>query len=243
MCMFCETRKADSKEDALPLWVRKHVADGDAPFHHWEVDNATGKQIRGWQAKGPDFKVKRVCQSHCNSGWMSRLEGDVEPFLGGLIKGRGRTLHRDGQRLVAFWAIKTAMTWQYSSREQPIPVQEAHRLYAERESRTPPSGWQVWIGSVDSPEINGYHCPARVKLALSGDGHARGYASTFAIGHVVFQVFGSELGDRAVPSPRDGTLIRAAMLPIWPYIRPATLPPTVVLDLIGLEEVARAVAL
>lgn len=82
MCIFCGNRKANSKEDALPRWIRKHVARGDAPFNHWEVDNATGELLKGWAAKGPDFKVRQVCKDHCNSGWMSRLEGDVEPYLG-----------------------------------------------------------------------------------------------------------------------------------------------------------------
>lgn len=160
MCVFCQVRKAESNEHALPSWVRDYVAKGDEPFNHREVDNATGEEIKNWPAKGPDFKVRRVCQNHCNGGWMSKLETDVQPFVRGLIQGHGRTLYADGQRTIAFWAIKTAMMWQYASRSQPIPPEALHALYEARVTRVPPPGMQVWIAATRNAGA-GYHCPAK----------------------------------------------------------------------------------
>lgn len=96
------------------------------------------------------------------------------------------------------------------------------------------------MGATNSLEVSGYHCPARVNLDLSDGGTARAYASTFAIGHVALQVFGSELHDRAERTFREGSVNKAALLPIWPYEGPVKLPPSVVLDLQALELVARA---
>jgi hypothetical protein len=236
-CVFCGA-KVESKEHAMPTWVRDLIAEGDEPFIHREVENATQQEIRGWAADGPDFKVRRVCQNHCNGGWMSELETAVQPYIAGLIKGHGRTLYRDGQQLVAFWALKTAMMWQYASRSQPIPPNELHALYERRGTRTPPPGWQVWIAATNGAGA-AYHCPARIKLDLPNGRDARAYASTFGIGHLALQVFGHELGERR--ATRDiGPPLGDALLRIWPYVGPVSLPPDYVLDLGGLEEAARA---
>jgi hypothetical protein len=236
-CVFCGA-KVESKEHAMPLWVRDLIADGDEPFIHREVEDASREQIRGWEADGPDFKVRRVCQNHCNGGWMSKLETDVQPYITGLIKGHGRTLYRDGQQLVAFWALKTAMMWQYASRSQPIPARELHALYEAREARVPPPGWQVWIASTRGAGV-GYHCPVSLKLGLPDGSDAQAYASTFSIGHLAFQVFGHELGEGRAKRDLKPPL-GDAVLQIWPYVGPVKLPPSVVLDLAGLELVARA---
>jgi hypothetical protein len=86
----------------------------------------------------------------------------------------------------------------------------------------------------------GFHRPVSVQLDLTNGGNARAYASTFAIGHVALQVFGSELHDGAERSFREGSAISRALAQIWPYVGSVKLPPQVVMTLSELELVAEA---
>lgn len=62
---------------------------------------------------GPDaaFKPQIVCDKRCNSGWMSKLETRVIPFLSRMIKGDPITLTLADQTDIALWSVKTAIVF------------------------------------------------------------------------------------------------------------------------------------
>jgi hypothetical protein len=54
-------------------------------------------------------ETKKLCRRQCNNGWMSDLENAVRPTMVCLINDIAMELDAEQQRLLALWAVKTAM--------------------------------------------------------------------------------------------------------------------------------------
>jgi hypothetical protein len=239
-CVFCGTRPAENKEHALPCWIQRCLdPEGKAVFHH-SYTNAAGETERSWTAKHFDFQVKRTCAKHCNEGWMSVLESAAQPFLGSLVKGCERTLHRDGQQIISFWAVKTAIVWELVVRNRVLPDRWFAEIYDGRTDRRLPRGVQVWIGACNDPRWSFLQC-GKVRLACEKSGAvSNGYGVTFTAGHLLMQIFGHDFGDdRSVRSIVEGTRLERTMLPIWPYKRKVEMPPPLVVTPLQVEQLAK----
>lgn len=212
-CVFCGRTGKLTREHVWPDWLSRFLIQEGAA--DWVVATSGAAEIQ----RAPMFSrtVKRVC-GPCNRGWMHRLEDDVQPFLKWLILGRDCTLDQQTQRLLAFWAIKSAMVAQFMHEDRPIPPAHYHALYEGREDRSPPAPIIVWLGSYvgrrhpvfwglrsHTVEID---APAGV---FSGD---QAYTATMSVGHFVVQVFGHSVGG-GVRLDRFGWR-RDATWPIWP---------------------------
>src|SRR5689334_2998942 len=112
-CIFCGGRPL-SKEHVWPQWIRK--VQGDRGMAHYRREIAG--DMTAWRDVDYNLQVKAVCKP-CNHGWMSDLETAVQPILSSLIVGNGRNLYRDGQRILATWATKTAMMFQSRDLDDP----------------------------------------------------------------------------------------------------------------------------
>ena len=149
----------------------------------------------------------RVVYQDCNSTWMSRLEAGVKKMLGPMIKrGQATKLTLEYQRLLATWAVKTALIMeQIQIAEQGVPDSEYHRFYSIQE---PPNGYEVWIahrtlrssGSTErallaaarktvvpicTTSLNATREVQRTQLT-----GRKAFGVTFVIGRVAFQIFG-----------------------------------------------------
>jgi hypothetical protein len=157
-----------------------------------------------------------VCK-RCNNGWMAQLEESAKPFLDAALQGRGRELHRAGQRTLAAWALKTAMT---AGRTQGagrgvIPPHDHAYLYEHGE---PPTGVRIWmtaytgakavaIGLTNGFDMNMNEHPDRDR------GWRDVWTATVAFGPVVFQALGSlapELLDVVRPDTANTHIL-------WPF--------------------------
>lgn len=69
-----------------------------------------------------DEKVKHVC-ARCNHTWMSDIENASRPFLEPMILGNGRPvpLSPTAQRILAIWAMKTALVVDVHLRTRRFP--------------------------------------------------------------------------------------------------------------------------
>jgi hypothetical protein len=239
MCVFCRTRPADSKEHALPLWLQPYLdPKGGGTFVHHYNDPA-GEPVRVWGADRPDIKVKRTCAEHCNNGWMSDLETAAQPVVGSLIKGYGRTLYRHGQQLIACWAVKTALMWEFATPTQALPDRWFAELYDGRSEHRIPRGVQIWIGACRTPGI-GFFKSCGLRLKKKSGEQANGYGVTFTVGRLVVQIFGHEFGeDGALRNIRKGTRLERTMLPIWPHVSQIQMPPDFVLTEPQLQQLAK----
>ena len=236
-CVFCRTRPADTKEHALPLWTQPYLDQkGGATFVHQYMD-PEGEPVREWSGDNLAIEVKRVCGS-CNNGWMSDLETAVEPFLGSLLKGNGRTLYKGGQNLIACWSIKTALMWEFAMPKQVLPSRWFSELYEGRADHRVPEGIQIWIGACVS-SWGGHFKSVPLELNKPSGERANGYGITFNIGRLIVQIFGHEFGhDGALRHIRPGTPLERTILPIWPYAKPAQMPPYFVLGEAQVEKLA-----
>ena len=168
---------------------------------------------------------------------MSALEKAVKPILGPMMtKGWVTPLSPPTQRLLAFWAVKTALVIEYlHPRHRVVPDAHYSALYA---AQSPPPGVMVWIarrnayGDLMSSSlkeaIGGVHIAAdnpslqRRVLQLANSGQAKMYRFTFTIGHVVFQVFGHNFPMKMEIG--GGEALADVVQRIWPIDEDITWP-------------------
>lgn len=242
MCFFCGTRKADSKEHAMPLWLQPYLDEiGGGRFQHHHEDS-DGTRTREWAADAPDIQVRQVCGEHCNSGWMSDLESKVQPFIGSVIKGNGRTYYRAGQQLIAFWSVKTALMFEFALDGQFLPTRWGSELYERRSEYRPPERVQIWIGSCQIPGVGFFRSNGLDLTRPSGE-KVGGYGVTFTIGRLVVQIFGHEFEGEPGGVLREavaGSRLEKTMLQIWPYVGEVKMPPPHVLNKSELDALSDA---
>jgi len=91
-----------------------------------------------------DWKVKCVCHTTCNNGWMRKLDDTAAPLLTSLITGKAARLTPGHQLIIATWAVMKAIVAEY---EDPHETTTHHmqRKSLFRNKR-PPEGWAVWLG-------------------------------------------------------------------------------------------------
>jgi hypothetical protein len=121
-CVFCGAADHKmSKEHVWPDWLRSHVPPDmlHRDFEYVYEASERGGEFR--RVKGQplfDMVVKGVCEP-CNNGWMSDVEGAVEPYVEGMLVGRGRLLHREGQAAIATWGTLKTLVAQRAFRDDP----------------------------------------------------------------------------------------------------------------------------
>lgn len=204
-CMFCGSAGPMSEEDVVPLWAGRAL-------------DATGRVVL---RRGPDgtfvreytglrVKLPGVCVS-CNTGWMSRLENTVKPWLSPAIRGEEIVLAMPQQRVVAFWAAKTALLYELAMRKRraamPLPDSNLRWIYEHRNDQKPIPGSFVWLAALDPDNTSAhdkerYTVSDQVTSSLRHDGKGSGsdwafanYLVTFTIGCLVVQVFGQDFSD------------------------------------------------
>jgi hypothetical protein len=177
-CAFC-VRKADSKEHAWPDWVLKRFTTNK---------NMIIGDIDGEQQFDPAQKAVRVrcvCVP-CNTGWMKGLEDSVIPIAGPLMHDLSIALKPEDKALLARWAIKTSMVWEYVSTKR-----ELYYTTIEREAFSSghmPQGTKVLIGrysghlSMQTFGADGSTVPAQ------GAGGTAAFCTTMTFGRLAVQV-------------------------------------------------------
>jgi hypothetical protein len=129
----------------LPRTMRTHerlhsIEYGDRSI--FKVDRRTHDPL--------DWKVRCVCESNCNNGWMRRLEDAAEPIIAPLITGCRMRLNQSQQEIAATWSIMKTIVAEF---EDPDQITTHHmqrkRLFTSR--RPPEEGWVVWMGHYPNP--------------------------------------------------------------------------------------------
>jgi hypothetical protein len=145
-CVFCDADGPLTLEHVFPDWLR--------PFLTIEGEHETGTQRRqifrvGREVTDTSFPaapatqtVRSVC-AECNNGWMSQLEGRAKPYLETILRGHGRSYHREGRTLLATWLVKTALI--AGSRFEPRLPGDFYRQL--REDQQPSENTRVWLGA------------------------------------------------------------------------------------------------
>jgi len=144
-CVFCgDDRNRLSDEHALADWISDLF-----PAYPAGVAQLVGAddRVRRWAQVPFQQRLKIVCVK-CNTGWMSRLEAAAKPFLTPMLLGQRQELRPRTQKLLAFWAVKTALVIDhFHPKERVVPDSEYRALYT---LRSPLPSHLVWLGRLQS---------------------------------------------------------------------------------------------
>jgi hypothetical protein len=231
-------------EHIWPDWARRMLPGDVIATHTVRADTPAARSSHTFRQRVFDHRVKVVCAG-CNNGWMSRLEKENQPFLEAALNGRGRVLHRDGQRALAAWAFKTVLVINrglFRAHRTGLPPAHAHHLLSRGE---PPSDVGIWLTAFTADE------PAYVMstgLALSGPGERvtdedspNFSIVTFTFGPLVFQVAGAVDPSAIGIVPAEINFPWAMIHRLWPYRGSFTWTPTPALDNRSLDAFANRI--
>ena len=144
-CGFCGGSGVN-KEHVWPDWMRKIIlAERGAPGKRFGVEHEQRGHVTRFRSADLETRVGMPC-GKCNNGWMRDLEDEVRPFMTGMVHpGQKTLLTAERRRLLARWALKTAMVFEF------VREREAHYFTAaeRRElmaSPAPGFGASVWLG-------------------------------------------------------------------------------------------------
>lgn len=157
---------------------------------------------------------------------MNDLEKAGRPFLIPMIRGHGTHLHRDGQELIAAWAVKTALAVHLTTPEKAAP--EDHYREMSRTHGAPRDTY-VWLAAYDGSGPIAYHQSSELSGETTTGLPVKGYATTLAVGHFVFQVVGYEGLHEEVTFTAQGNLAQV-VLGIRPFKGSIFWPPQGVLS-------------
>lgn len=219
-CVFCDGSGPLTREHVWPRWARSLLsADTELPVEHVIAVEGEILTRRSFLANGFDETTRKVCTT-CNSGWMAALEHQTKLILEAMVTDEPVTLDEHAQRILAAWALKTAIVHDCAQgapwRPSAMTAEASHLA----KTGVPTGNVLVWLsGFLDSP-------PARARLwgttanVLTMTGEkitADIYGATISLASVCFQVMYS-----AVPGMAEAFAIeeRPAISLLWPYQAP-----------------------
>jgi hypothetical protein len=202
-CPFCGDEGV-TEEHVIPQWLSRLLVErGDL------IDKASVHVPR--RLKKVDLTVP--CCETCNHEWLSVLENDVRPILAPMVRGENtRRLEPDQQRLLATWALKTAMMLDLTSGRPTIPAGFFHSLRQKREAFESSivdigayidSRWAVWAAP-----------PQPLHIDVADTEPPNGVVVTMLVGRAIFQVIIPF--DRGTVSMEDDRVYKDALVRIWP---------------------------
>ena len=195
ICVFCGEEKRATREHIYPDWVRK----GIGATGHTRVTRTKGDARSEGSTTGLTWILRRSICRDCNTGWMATsLESAVKEYLLPAMLGKPIVLEPAMQRVVATWAVKTALLFQMKAMadRQPrgfAPASNLRWLYDHRDNPEPPPGSHVWLAAVDAQlgtvdSHVGWHNATTSTPPLDMEL----YLVSFSVGYLVFQVFGQD---------------------------------------------------
>ena len=139
-CIFCGQHGPLTDEDAIPTWLMRIISPAALS---WGKNPAAWRKNMRPTPAGFRLKLPALCE-RCNSAWLGPIERRAKPKLLAWMAGVVSPLTQDDQRLLSFWAVKTAMTIQLAHPEASpvIPLAQYRELHRSRTH--PPAGFRVW---------------------------------------------------------------------------------------------------
>jgi len=147
-CIFCGSGNL-THEHIFSRWTHKFLPARSMSKYHVrrrelfiEPENRWIKRLGDIR----DWKVRCVCETKCNNGWMRKhIEDVASPIMTLLIKGEQVRLTPEQQRHIAAWAALKAMIAEYDPNSW-VTTHHMQRKYLMRSFLPPSRGWAIWIG-------------------------------------------------------------------------------------------------
>jgi hypothetical protein len=228
-CIFC-SRTGLSEEHIWPVWSHEFVPKSGSNLYTKKLQiaanqSAEKQDVSLTQHNGDitSMRVKVVCKTHCNNGWMSRLEQRAKPILVPLITGAPIVLSHPNQEIVATWIATKLLTIEAANPDPVTPAGEFPQLMGRRR---PPEIMRIWIGHFKGTIGSGaYHRQAAsAPLPVPFGGLSLVYTpkkqniqtQMFIIGQLFVQAVTTTVPAlKFNPPPEFSNVLRQ----IWPYER------------------------
>jgi hypothetical protein len=230
-CVFCGRSGQMSKEHVWSDWITgllpSDVLAADYSYVYEDTPRGEFQRVE----KQPLFqkKVRAVCEP-CNNNWMARREDAVKPYISGMLVGRGRQLHTEGQTAIATWGVLKALVAQRSFRQEDpygrIPREHYREVYETRDQPIVPEHFTVYTAqtawSKGKAQPGFYRLRGIARKGPKRD-HQDGYLLTFTVLNLAIQVLRIFEDDRAefVHSP----ILSDSVARIWPPVDSFVWPP------------------
>jgi hypothetical protein len=178
-CIFCDNNSG-SEEHLWAAWIHRRK-----PMGKLRVQIGNDQEYIDDNA---EQTINTVCHP-CNNGWMSRLEEKNIPALGDMLENRPTSIDAGRQRLLAEWAVKTAMVMDsMKDRRGDAKFYTREECLAMRLTRAIPEGTRIWIGALNEWHIGAFNTDFALFAGIGGPRIGTGIASTIVVGHFVVQV-------------------------------------------------------
>jgi hypothetical protein len=209
-CPFCD-RADPTDEHVFPQWLSKELA-------------ALGGLVDRGAEHGPrplrKIDITAPVCGMCNNRWLSVLENDAKPLLSRMLRGEQQRLFHKDQKLLATWALKTAMMLDLASGAAVIP---SGFFQAVRQRREPFPSSVVFIGAYNGMQWATWARHMPLQLGAPETQPPLGFVSTFTVFRVVFQVFahftsgGANMNDNRIYRDALAQIAPLRCLPVeWP---------------------------
>ncbi len=200
VCAFCGAADA-TDEHVFPKWVSRALTKL-APLQM--------KTEFGPRALTQIEVTAPVCEK-CNTRWLSVLEKDAQPILAPLIRGEERTVSPNEQRLLAAWAVKTALMLDLASGRSIIPT---GYYYNFRQVRQALPSQIVWLGAYNGSQKAIWAEHRALHFGIAPDEEPNGFVTTFTLFRCLFQVVGHFT--RGGATMNDTRVLARGLWPIAP---------------------------
>lgn len=149
-CAFCGVHGALTREDATPRWLGRLINQHFPPTGRWEAVEIRLGEDQPYSERShivggaSSHKPVVVCPG-CNNRWMSGLEQAVRSVLRPLVLGQPVHLTIDDMAVLAAWATKTALVYEFvqPAAEGTTASADDRHWFAAHRAPLPHSG--VWL--------------------------------------------------------------------------------------------------
>lgn len=212
-CIFCGRYGPITNEDAIPTWLMTMISP--AAFSWGKTRDDWRKNMRR-APNGYRLKLPALCE-RCNTAWLGPVERRAKPKLSAWMAGLMSPMTQEDQRLLAFWAVKTAMTVQiaHPQAKPVIPLLQYRELHKARTH--PPAGFYVWA-QIAPLRTHGVFFGTKPVLDLSAMDSA--YEVSFDIHRLSLRIVGSHGVDAASTATAIADIegYAQSMHQIWPTV-------------------------
>jgi hypothetical protein len=212
-CLFCDNNSG-SKEHLWPKWIH---ARNDFGALNFQLGGSEKKVI-----PDPEITVKTVCK-FCNNGWMSDLEAENIPTIGGMLQDLAIPLDKAQQKSVAAWSVKTAMVSDsMKGRAAPNQFYSQDERVKLRVTREIPPRTLIWIARIDGMHLGNFGTdfalfnPQKERIGM-------GSVTTIVAGHFVTQAVSVRLEKENTEISELGCKMgnwNESLVQIWPIQKP-----------------------
>jgi|HubBroStandDraft_6_1064221.scaffolds.fasta_scaffold147595_2 hypothetical protein len=151
LCIFCG-KPGMSEEHLFTDWLRADFPRTSHDSHVYatiDVDRQRST-VRHRHGHSGSRKSKRVCKK-CNNIWISQIDNGLRTILPPIYKGAEQIIDQNKQAALAVWLTKISMVGDsLEPSKSKVPQHQRTWILA---ARTPPLGFQIWLGSLDDREF------------------------------------------------------------------------------------------